>query len=37
MKVTAMMRMNLWTDAGGPANGARVLLPIRFDLATGKP
>jgi hypothetical protein len=33
MRVATVMRMNPWTDAGGPVDGARMVLPIRFNLA----
>ena len=37
VKIVSGMRMNPWTEAGGPVNGARVQLPIRFDLPAAKP
>lgn len=37
VKIASGMRMNPWTEAGGPVNGARVQLPIRFDLPAVKP
>jgi hypothetical protein len=33
VKVASVMRMSLWTNAGGPVVGATVRLPIRFNLA----
>ena len=32
--VAQVMQMNLWTDEGGPVEGAVIRLPIRFNLAT---
>ena len=37
VKIAPLMRMNLWTDAGGPVDGAQVRLPVRFDLPPAKP
>jgi hypothetical protein len=37
VKIASVMRMNPWTDAGGPVDGAHVRLPIRFDLSAAKP
>jgi TonB family protein len=37
VKIASMMRMNPWTQAGGPVAGAHVELPIRFDLSSAKP
>ncbi|HLZ81927.1 MAG TPA: TonB family protein [Caulobacteraceae bacterium] len=36
VKAASAIRMNPWTDAGGPVNGARVQLPIRFDRPAQK-
>ena len=33
VRVATVMKMNLWTQEGGPVDGARVKLPIRFNLA----
>jgi TonB family protein len=37
VQIASAMRMNPWTDAGGPVDGAHVQLPIRFDLPATKP
>jgi TonB family protein len=37
VKIASVMRMNPWTDAGGPVDGAHVDLPVRFDLSAAKP
>jgi len=34
--VAQVMKMNPWTQDGGPVDGARVKLPIRFNLAQEK-
>ena len=31
-QIAQAMRMNLWTTAGGPVDGARITLPVRLDL-----
>jgi TonB family protein len=36
VKLASKMRMNPWTAAGGPVDGAVVRLPIRFNLAAKK-
>ena len=33
VSVAKVLRMNRWTQEGGPVDGSRVLLPIRFKLA----
>jgi TonB family protein len=33
VQVAKVMKMNLWTQEGGPVIGARFQLPIRFNLA----
>jgi len=33
--VASVMRMNLWTREGGPIDGAKISLPIRFNLGQG--
>ncbi len=35
--VAAIMRMNLWTEEGGPVDGTTIRLPIRFNLAADTP
>ena len=37
VKLASAMKMNPWTAAGGPVDGATVNLPIRFKLAAAKP
>jgi hypothetical protein len=34
VRVAQVMKMSLWTQEGGPVDGARVKLPVRFDLAS---
>jgi hypothetical protein len=36
VQAVAGLRMSPWTDAGGPADGARVRIPITFTQAAGK-
>lgn len=31
VKVAQVLRMNIWTDEGGPVDGAPINLPIRFE------
>jgi TonB family protein len=31
--VAGVMKMNLWTEEGGPIDGATLVLPVRFNLA----
>lgn len=33
VQVAQVMKLNPWTDAGGPVDGVRLRLPIRFKLA----
>lgn len=33
VKVASVMRMNLWTQEGGPIDGATIRLPVVFNLA----
>ncbi|HEX6860297.1 MAG TPA: TonB family protein [Caulobacteraceae bacterium] len=35
--VASVMRMNPWSDGGGPVDGVRIKLPIRFNLSEGEP
>jgi TonB family protein len=37
VRVASVLRMNLWTQEGGPVDGSRVELPIRFKLAAAMP
>jgi hypothetical protein len=34
VQIAQAMRMNLWTAAGGPVDGARITLPVRLELPT---
>ncbi|MDB5480736.1 MAG: hypothetical protein JWO83_1789 [Caulobacteraceae bacterium] len=33
VQIAQLMKMNPWTQEGGPVDGVTVLLPIRFNLA----
>ena len=33
VQVASVMQMNPWTDGGGPVDGARIRLPVAFNLA----
>lgn len=33
VKVASVMRMNPWSDGGGPVDGVRLRLPVAFNLA----
>jgi hypothetical protein len=35
--VASTMKMNLWTQEGGPVDGAKVTIPIRFNYAPTPP
>ena len=35
VEIAEVMKMNLWTQEGGPVDGARLILPVRFNLAEG--
>ena len=37
VRVAEVMKMNPWTQEGGPVDGAGINLPIRFNLAVTKP
>lgn len=36
VEIAGALEMSRWTQEGGPVDGARVSLPIRFNLATAK-
>lgn len=35
--VASVMKMNPWSQGGGPVDGARIRLPVTFNLAQGQP
>jgi len=35
--VASVMRMSPWTKQGAPADGARIALPVKFELPAGSP
>ena len=35
VQVAGVMQKNPWSDGGGPVDGVRIKLPIRFELAPG--
>lgn len=37
VKVASVMRMNLWTQEGGPIDGATIRLPVVFKLPASEP
>jgi hypothetical protein len=37
VKVASVLQINLWTQEGGPVDGAKLQLPIRFKLADKLP
>jgi hypothetical protein len=37
VEIAQVMKMNRWTQEGGPVDGSRLQLPIRFKLADDKP
>ncbi|MHB8530118.1 MAG: TonB family protein [Caulobacteraceae bacterium] len=36
VRIASVMKINPWTDEGGPVDGATVRLPIRFNLSGGQ-
>jgi hypothetical protein len=37
VKVASIMKMSVWTEAGGPVDGATVRIPVQFNSGTPSP